>query len=253
MSFFNFKNKQIYYNIIGEGAPLFLLHGNTASSQMFNEVLDLYTERFKVIVIDFLGHGQSNRLDEFPIDLWFEQSEQVIALIEQLQLKDVKLIGTSGGALVALNVALERQDLISAVIADSFEGEIALPFISESLMIDRAQSKTKPKEVAFWESCHGNDWEEVVDNDTRATVHHSKKVSHFFHRNLSHLTVSTLLTASKKDEFAIFVNFEKVYDDMIIQMRRGERYLFSEGGHPAMLSNPAEFADRAMDFFGQQR
>lgn len=39
MSYFKFENKKVYYNIFGEGQPLVLLHGNTASSKMFEMIL----------------------------------------------------------------------------------------------------------------------------------------------------------------------------------------------------------------------
>ena len=42
MSFFNYKNKKVYYEEIGSGKPVLLLHGNTASSNMFLDVVKLY-------------------------------------------------------------------------------------------------------------------------------------------------------------------------------------------------------------------
>ena len=47
-------------------------------------------------------------------------------MFEESNYKKVNLIGTSGGALVAINVALERPDLVNKIVADSFEGEFAL-------------------------------------------------------------------------------------------------------------------------------
>lgn len=46
------------------------LHVDTASSKMFELLLPLYTDDFKVILIDFLGNGKSDRVKEFPVDLW---------------------------------------------------------------------------------------------------------------------------------------------------------------------------------------
>ena len=73
-------------------------------------------------MIDFLGNGKSDRVNKFPADLWISQAQQVIALIEHLGLEKVNLLGTSGGAWVAVNTALERPDLIAKVVADSFDG-----------------------------------------------------------------------------------------------------------------------------------
>lgn len=108
MAYFKYENKKIYYKEIGSGVPLILLHGDTASSKMFEFLLPLYENFFKVILIDFLGNGKSDRIGKFPADLWFSQAQQVIALLEHLNYHKVNLIGTSGGAWVAMNVALER-------------------------------------------------------------------------------------------------------------------------------------------------
>lgn len=73
MSFFNYKNKRVYYEEIGEGKPILLLHGNTASSNMFLDLIESYTQEYKVILIDFLGHGKSDRLHERTIGKFFHK------------------------------------------------------------------------------------------------------------------------------------------------------------------------------------
>ena len=78
MSCFDYKGKQIYYEIIGEGKPLMLLHGNTSSSKLFSQLLPLYAD-FQVILMDFLGYGQSTRLVEFPTELWKFEAKQTSA------------------------------------------------------------------------------------------------------------------------------------------------------------------------------
>lgn len=120
MAYFIYDNKKIYYKEIGNGKPLIFLHGNTASSSMFLEIVNFYTDIFKVILIDFLGHGKSDRLSIFPEDLWFDEAMQVIAFLKEKQYEKVNIIGSSGGALVAINVALEAPELVSKIVADSF-------------------------------------------------------------------------------------------------------------------------------------
>lgn len=47
MSYFTYENKRIFYRITGSGKPLAPLHGNAASSKMFEMPLPLYTTRFR--------------------------------------------------------------------------------------------------------------------------------------------------------------------------------------------------------------
>lgn len=120
---------------------LFMLHGDTASSIMFEMLLPLYQENFRVVLIDFLGNGKSDRVSKFPADIWISQAQHVIALIEYLRLDKVNLLGTSGGAWVAVNTALERPDLIEKVIADSFDGRTLHQNFAENLLKEREYAK----------------------------------------------------------------------------------------------------------------
>lgn len=243
------SGKRLHYEIVGSGREkLALLHGNTASSRMFLPVIAHYQPAFTLLLTDFLGHGQSERVEALPEDLWFAQAEQAAVLLDRLGWQDVHVIGSSGGALVALNLALERPDLVHRVVADSFEGERALDIIADTLERQRTLAKQDAESVRFWADCHGADWEEVIDADTHAALQHSANIGRFFHRGLEELQVPVLFTASLEDEFAEFVDFKQVYTDMLYKVDQGRMHLFEHGGHPAMLSNGKEFARVAQDF-----
>lgn len=251
MSYFTFQNKRVYYHELGHGTPILLLHGNTASSVMFEEAAKKYMENHKVILIDFLGHGKSQRIHEIPANLWYFEAQQVIAFLEEKEHTSVNLIGSSGGALVAINVALERPDLIHKVIADSFEGEYPLQAFTETIGEQRALSKQDKGAKAFYISMHGDDWEQVVDWDTQAIERHSREIGNFFHKPLESFIPQILFTGSKEDEFVseLDVNFfEKTYNNMNKKIGQGEMFLFEKGSHPAMLSNLDAFVTISENF-----
>lgn len=123
MSYFVYQGKNIYYTSEGgSGMPTLFLHGNTASSMMFEMLLPLYTDELEVVRMDFLGNGRSDRVERFPENIWPCQGKQVVALAETLGHNKINLIGTSGGAYAAINAALLRPELFRCVIADSFDG-----------------------------------------------------------------------------------------------------------------------------------
>lgn len=251
MSYFTFENKQVYYQELGDGTPLLLLHGNTASSNMFGEIVKQYLPKHKVILIDFLGHGKSQRLGEFPNDLWFFEAQQVIQFLEEKKFTQVDLIGSSGGALVAINVALERPDLVHKVIADSFEGETPIQEFTANIVEQREESKKDKGAIGFYSFMHGEDWAHVVDCDTLAILNHGKEIGRFFHKPLQSLLPPLLLTGSKGDEFVCNIDinfFEKTYGAMIEKIGHGDYFIFSKGGHPAMLSNQKEFVALSKTF-----
>ncbi|MBE5799019.1 MAG: alpha/beta hydrolase [Clostridiales bacterium] len=251
MSYFVFDHKRMYYHESGTGKPLLFLHGNTASSNMYAQIAEKYKEGHRVILIDFLGHGKSDRLHEFPVDLWFYEAQQVIAFLKGKQYTDVSIIGSSGGALVAINVALEAPELVGRVIADSFEGETPHKAFTENLLVDRARAKSDQNARAFYVYMHGPDWEEIVDHDTSAIIRHEKEIGCFYHKPLHALKADILLTGSKKDEFMSAVSehyLENTYRDMLRWIGHGRIHLFDSGGHPAMITNQDEFFRISTDF-----
>lgn len=144
MPYFNYKDNGCFYNEYGQGEPIIFLHGNTASSKMFEILMPLYSANFRCILIDFLGNGQSDRIQKFSPDIWHDEALQTIALIEHLNCGKVNLIGTSGGAWVAVNAALERPDLIHTIIADSFDGRTLNDNFFDNLLTERLTIKSQP-------------------------------------------------------------------------------------------------------------
>jgi pimeloyl-ACP methyl ester carboxylesterase len=252
MSFFIYQSKKVYYQEFGEGRPLLLLHGNTAASAMYMDIASDFSDQHKVIVIDFLGHGKSDRLEKFPADLWYEEALQVIHFLKEKSYQQVDLIGSSGGALVAINVALEAPELVHKVIADSFEGEKAIDAFTHNIREGRSLSKSDPGAKLFYSAMHGDDWETVVDNDTQAICEHSEKIKTFFHKPLPALQAEILLTGSREDEFISSIDadfFQNTYTDLVRKIGHGRIHIFESGGHPAMMSNRNEFVRLAKGFF----
>lgn len=122
MRYFKCNGKKNYYEEQGSGHAPVLLHDSTVSGRFFAPLIPILAAKYHVITSDFLGCGQSDRIEAGPDYLWYERSGQVAALCDGLGLSRVKLIGCSGGALAANNAAMERPELVECVVADNFEG-----------------------------------------------------------------------------------------------------------------------------------
>ena len=239
MTHFNYQSKRIFYKEIGVGKPLIMLHGDTASSVMFEFLLPLYQENFRVILIDFLGNGKSDRIEKFPENLWITQAEQVIALIEHLKLQKANLIGASGGAWVAINTALKRPDLIDRVVADSFDGRTLHENFAENLLQEREFAKHDNHAKQFYEWCQGEDWETVVDLNTQALTKCAVNQIPLFCKPLETLSTPILFTGSLEDDMCR-KNIVEEYTEMNRLVQNGTIHIFKTGGHPAIMTN-AEF------------
>lgn len=241
MSYFYYQSKKIFYTEAGRGKSVLFLHGNTASSRMFELLMPLYENKFHVILIDFLGHGNSDRIAEFPAELWKEETRQTIALLEHLKLGKVNLVGTSGGAWVAVNAALERPDLVGRVVADSFDGRTLTDDFSDNLIKERTSAKKDEMGVGFYQWCQGEDWERIVDMDTQALLQCAREKLPLFTKPLSALQVPLLLMGSDGDEMSRS-DFQEEYC-AIAQETDAKIHVFTEGSHPAILSNAEQAAE----------
>ena len=192
-------------------------------------------------------NGQSDRVEEFPPDLWYSQAQQVIAFLEYLDYGKVNLIGTSGGAWVAVNAALERPDLVHKVVADSFDGRTLQNGFSENLLKERMTAKSNDFSRQFYEWCQGADWETVVDLNTKALIECADSKFPLFHKPLELLKLPILFVGSMEDTMCRR-NLDEEYSQMEQLISNGKTYLFPTGNHPAILSNAEKFADIVKDF-----
>src|SRR6266567_8016834 len=93
----------LYYETLGTGGPLILLHGGLGSGEMFGPTLPAMSKHHQVIVVDLQGHGRTADIDR-PIDIRL-MADDIAALIDQLGLEKPDLVGYSLGGGVAFFTA----------------------------------------------------------------------------------------------------------------------------------------------------
>jgi pimeloyl-ACP methyl ester carboxylesterase len=99
--------------------PLILVHGLLLSQEMHRPLAeDLAARGNRVITVDLLGHGQSDR----PRDMWRYSmaffAAQLIALMDRLQLEQTVVMGTSLGANAALEVASTSPERLRGMVIE---------------------------------------------------------------------------------------------------------------------------------------
>ena len=246
MAFFEYYNKKIFFEIYGSGIPLFLLHGNSVSHKMFESEIEYYSSFFQVIVMDYAGCGYSYRMERFPDDYWNYNAKIVSDLANFLHLSKINVIGTSGGGLVGINLAILRPDLINKIIADSFLGEGISLADAKSIKKSRLKSKKDLLNIKFWKDMNGDDWEQVVDNDIDLLYRLGVEGINPIVGNLSDIKAKTLLTASTQDE--LIPNTDRKVK-AVAEKIPGARLIISEvGKHPFMITQKETFRLIATDF-----
>lgn len=106
-----------YLDIPGDARPLVFIHGlGCASTSHFSETAaDPRLVRHRKVLVDLLGHGFSDRPDDFGYSLE-EHAETVIQLLDRLALQNCALVGHSMGGSIAITIAATRPDLVSQLI-----------------------------------------------------------------------------------------------------------------------------------------
>lgn len=111
---------QIAYTTAGEGdVALLFLHGGFADSSFWKHQFPAFAGEYRVVAVDVAGHGRSGRNRE----RWTLEAfgEDVRAVVEELGLQRVVVIGNSMGGPIALEAARIMPDRVVAVIGiDTF-------------------------------------------------------------------------------------------------------------------------------------
>ena len=123
--FFTTDGVRLRYREVGRGEPVVLLHGYTARLEYLGDLADSLSRENRVIVLDQRGFGESSKLSD-PARFGRRMGDDVVALLDELNIRRAYLVGHSMGALIAANVAARYPDRTAGV------GLIAGPFYPDS-------------------------------------------------------------------------------------------------------------------------
>ena len=118
MPFTTTASTRIYYEIGGEGPTVVLLHPVGLDSTCWGAQIAAFASCFQVLRVDLRGHGRSDTPPP-PYSL-SDYGADVHALLCELGLAPVHVLGLSLGGMVAQVLALEHpEDVRSLVLADT--------------------------------------------------------------------------------------------------------------------------------------
>jgi pimeloyl-ACP methyl ester carboxylesterase len=117
---FDYNDFRISYDEYGAGErPLVLIHGLLMNRRMFDRLGPAMAERGnRVIAVDLLGHGRSDRpadMSQYSMTFF---ARQVEALLDHLDLKNAVVGGTSLGANVTLELAYLEPRRVKAMMVE---------------------------------------------------------------------------------------------------------------------------------------
>ncbi len=153
---FDFERHRLAYTIYGQGdRPMVLLHGQLLSQTMQQALAKSLAEQGqRVITLDLLGHGQSDRPDDMSLYSMGQYAEQVLALLDHLEIDKAVVAGTSLGANVALEFAALAPERLQGLVIEMpvlEHGVVAAVMIFAPLLEIMVLAKPVVRAVsAFW-------------------------------------------------------------------------------------------------------
>lgn len=114
------NNQEIYYQKLGTGKDLILLHGWKQDLSTFHSVAQDLKKHFTLWLIDLPGFGRSeNPKKDFTV---LDYAETIAEFIKLNKLQKPNLLGHSVGGNIAIKLAAKNGELIDKLVLESSSG-----------------------------------------------------------------------------------------------------------------------------------
>jgi pimeloyl-ACP methyl ester carboxylesterase len=137
MPTFDGRGFNIHYVEEGRGPSVVFAHGFLFDHTMFAAQFEELPEKYRCLALDMRGHGRS----ECPDGPWSMQDLVVdlVSFIEGTNSAPCHLVGFSLGGMIAVRVALQREDLVRSLVVIDSTADAEDPAVAEVYDGYRAQ------------------------------------------------------------------------------------------------------------------
>src|SRR5439155_11378654 len=113
------------------GSPVVFLHGLSLDHTTYEAQFEDLPDAHRCIAVDLRGHGRS----EFPLGEWSMQDfvDDVVAFVEGVEGAPCHLVGHSLGGMIAIAIAVERQDLLRSLVAIDTSADAEIPMFVDAM------------------------------------------------------------------------------------------------------------------------
>lgn len=113
--FLDLSGARIYYYAAGTrgaGNPVVFIHGFATSGHLWNDVVPLMPPGHRLVVLDLLGYGRSDRPGGRDLDIRAHAS-RVVELLDELNIHSACIVGHGFGGGIAQSLAVRNADRVS--------------------------------------------------------------------------------------------------------------------------------------------
>ncbi|GLQ55070.1 alpha/beta fold hydrolase [Devosia nitrariae] len=231
----------IWYAAFGTGFPVILLHGGLGHAGNWgHQIADLVDAGYRAILIDSRGHGRSTHDGRaFSYDL---MASDVLAVMDNLSIEQVALVGWSDGACTALALARQTPKRVAGVFffACNVDASGTKP-VQATPALDRCFARHKADYAALSPTPGG------FDALLEALQPMQASQPDYSARDLEAIRVPVTVAQSELDEFIRTEHARYVADTI-----PGARFAMLSGvSHFAPLQRPRLFNDAVLGFLSR--
>lgn len=263
MSFVEISGKKIYYETYGQGDPLVILNGIMMSTASWNGFLNIFSTNNKLVLIDLLDQGRSDKADgPYTQDMHVDMLKEIF---EKLGFEKVHLLGVSYGGEVAMKFALKYQSMLhTLLLADTtactndlmhdieelwdysaglHDGRIyfkaTMPYIYSTEFYAKNIEWLKNREALFCKALTP-DWYEGFRRANRSAS--SLNIVDELHN----IKIPTLIIGSEYD----IITPVRFQEEIAKRIENSKFVIIKGAGHASMYEKPYEFASIVLGYLG---
>ena len=245
---------ELYYEEHGSGTPILFHHGFTGSHDGFVPIAERLRDRFRCILMDSRGAGDSERPDGgYTIE---QYAKDVVGMLDHLGLDQVAYVGHSMGGGIGFQLGLEHADrfthimLVTPISADGYAPDPVQSERARQLRTDGA------RDTLIRERMAGIAREELADEaEVTEAVDRSLSTSDG-HYDDGMVAMATLRVGDRLDEMTTPTLMITAAADFLLEanLRDFQRlpnaslHVFNRVAHGVQTEVPDEFAALVADF-----
>jgi pimeloyl-ACP methyl ester carboxylesterase len=253
-------NGEIFFEIIGKGKPLVLIHGGNLDRRMWDEQFNLFAKDYKVIRYDVRSFGKSDRPQK-P----YSNVEDLYALLKFLKVDKATLIGLSMGGGISIDFAITHPEMVNALVlaAPGLSGyNISQEYMQRwwaTVEAARDEGFAKANELWLKDPYMAPAMEnpKIADKIRKISMDNSEiwLANIFLERpikppaigRISEIKIPTLLILGDRDVADIY----NIADTLMAKIPGIEKVVIPGAGHMVNMEKPEEFNKAVMEFLGR--
>lgn len=240
MAYLTRDGVRLYYEAHGSGPAVLLTHGYSSSSRMWQGQVAAFKDRYRIIVWDMRGHGESDYPDDPSLYSTANTVADMAALLDECDLENAVIGGLSLGGYSTLAFHMAHPDRCTAL-----------------LLCDTGPGFKKDESRLAWNE-RANQRAERWEREGLAALGSGAEVKAAIHRDASGLAHAArgMLAHENSDVIFSLPDIDKptlvivgaddkpflgATDYMVSKIPGSDKAVVSKAGHSSNIDNPKEF------------